>query len=46
MRQNDLNVTSLKRGEFKLSIGELSNGIPYTVQKLSNKRGPVNLYEL
>ena len=26
---------SLKRGDFKLSIGGLSNNIPYTVQKLS-----------
>ena len=26
---------SLKRGDFKLSIGGLNNNIPYTVQKLS-----------
>ena len=30
-----LNVTSLKRREFKLCIGGLNNNIPYTVQKLS-----------
>ena len=30
-----LNVISLKRGEFKLSVGKLNNDIPYTVQKLS-----------
>ena len=28
-------MISLKRGEFKLSIGGLNNNIPYTVQKLS-----------
>ena len=35
IRQNSLNVISLTRGEFKLSIGGLNNNIPYTVQKLS-----------
>ena len=35
LRQNDLNVISLKRGEFELSIGGLNNDIPYAVQKLS-----------
>ena len=35
IRQNNLNVISLERGEFKLSIGGLNNNIPYTVQKLS-----------
>ena len=34
IRQNNLNVISLKRGDFKLSIGGLNNNIPYTVQKL------------
>ena len=29
--QNNLNVISLERGEFKLSIGGLNNNIPYTV---------------
>ena len=33
--QTNLNVISLERGEFKLSIGGLNNNIPYTVQKLS-----------
>ena len=33
--QNSLNVISLKRAEFKLSIGGLKNNIPYMVQKLS-----------
>ena len=32
--QNNSNVISLKRGEFKLSIGGLNNNIPYMVQKL------------
>ena len=31
--QNDLNVISLKRGDFKLSICGLNNDIPYMVQK-------------
>ena len=35
IRQNKLNVISLKRGELKLSIGGLNNKIPSTVQKLS-----------
>ena len=35
IRQNNLNVISLERGEFKLSIGGLNNNIPYMVQKLS-----------
>ena len=29
IRQNNLNVISLKRGEFKLSVGGLNNNIPY-----------------
>ena len=35
IHQNNLNVISMKRGDFKLSIGGLNNNIPYTVQKLS-----------
>ena len=31
IRQKDLNVILLKRGEFKLSIGGLNNNIPYIV---------------
>ena len=31
IRQNNLNIISLERGEFKLSIGGLNNRIPYTV---------------
>ena len=34
IRQNNLNVISLKRGEFKLSIGGSNNNIPYMAQKL------------
>ena len=34
IHQNNLNVISLERGEFKLSIGGLNNNIPYMVQKL------------
>ena len=37
LRQNNWIVISLnsERGEFKPSVGGLSNNIPYTVQKLS-----------
>ena len=31
IRQNNLNVILLERGEFKLSICGLNNNIPYTV---------------
>ena len=31
IRQRNLNVISLERGEFKLSIGGLNNNIPCTV---------------
>ena len=36
--QNNLNkhVTSLERGDFKLSIGSLNNKFPYTVEGLLN----------